>query len=66
VSGLVLAANGVPLSEAKSPTPPLARSAARLGDAHPLTLPVGGLAALSLMGLGAWREAVSIRGRRGL
>jgi hypothetical protein len=65
VSGLVLAANGVPLEEPKNPTPPLARSAARLGDAHPFALPVGGLAALSLMALGAWREAVSIRGRRG-
>jgi PKD repeat protein len=64
VSGLVLASNGVPLSEAKNPTPPLARSAARLGDAHPVALPLGSLALLSLMGLGAWREAVSVR-RRG-
>ena len=65
VSGLVLASNGVPLSEAKTPAGPLARSAARLGDAHPYAVPLGGLAVLSLMGLGAWREAVSIRGRRG-
>ena len=62
VSGLVLASNGVPLREAKNPAPPLARSAARLGDAHPLALPVGSVALLSLLGLGAWREAASLRG----
>ena len=60
----MLASNGVPLSEAKNPAPPLARAAARLGDAHPLALPVGSVALLSLLGLGAWREAASLRGGR--
>jgi len=64
VSGLVLASNGVPLDEARAATPPLVRSAARAGDAHPVAVPVGSFALLALMGLGAWREAVSVRKNR--
>ena len=63
VQGLLLAARGASSTGEQPRAAPAA--AARIGDAHPLALPLGSVTLLSLMALGAWREATWMRGRAG-
>jgi len=65
VQGLLLAARGASSTGEQPSAAPTAAAAARIGDAHPLSLPLGSVTLLSLMALGAWREATLMRGRGG-
>jgi PKD domain-containing protein len=63
VRGLLLAARGAPSTVEQQRVAPAAAAAAKIGDAHPLALPLGSATLLALMALGAWREATWVRGR---